>query len=166
MPEISPGKIRETKICCIINQETHEIYVQENWTLQYLLHDVLGLTATKLFCNEGACGACTVIMDGKPILSCMTLAIECDGHTIETAEGVAKNKHPLIETYVKYSAMQCGYCTPGFIVTAKALLDRNPDPAPEEIKEALAGNLCRCGTYPQHVKAVREAAEILKREGA
>jgi aerobic-type carbon monoxide dehydrogenase small subunit (CoxS/CutS family) len=93
----------------------------------------------------------------------MTLAIECDGKTVETIEGIAAKQHPLIDAYVKHHAMQCGYCTPGFIVTAKALLDRNPDPTDEETREALAGNLCRCGTYPQHPKAVLEAAQILNK---
>jgi aerobic-type carbon monoxide dehydrogenase small subunit (CoxS/CutS family) len=90
----------------------------------------------------------------------MTLAIECNGKSIETIEGITRDKHPLIEAYVEHSCMQCGYCTPGFVVTAKALLDRNPDPTEEEIREALAGNLCRCGTYPQHIKAVLKAANI------
>jgi aerobic-type carbon monoxide dehydrogenase small subunit (CoxS/CutS family) len=92
----------------------------------------------------------------------MTLAIECDRRTIETAEGIAAANHPLVESYVKHHTMQCGYCTPGFVTTAKALLDRNPDPTVEEIMEALGGNLCRCGTYPQHPKAVLEAASILR----
>jgi len=101
-------------------------------------------------------------MDGRPILSCMTLAIECDGKRIETAEGIADAGHPLIESYVKHHCMQCGYCTPGFVTTAKALLDKNPNPTDEEIIEALGGNLCRCGTYPQHPKAIREAVQILE----
>jgi len=88
----------------------------------------------------------------------MVLAIECDGKTIETVEGVARAGHPLIEAYVEHHAMQCGYCTPGFVVTSKALLDRNPDPTEDEIRDALSGNLCRCCTYPQHIIAVREAA--------
>jgi len=157
--------VSEVKINLTVNGERHEVMVQENWTLQYVIHDVLGLTGTKVFCDEGACGACTVIMEGRPVLSCMTLAIECDGQNIQTIEGIAREKHPLVETYVRHSAMQCGYCTPGFIVTAKALLDRNPSPTLDEIKEALAGNLCRCGTYPQHVKAVKEAADILQKGG-
>jgi aerobic-type carbon monoxide dehydrogenase small subunit (CoxS/CutS family) len=123
---------------------------------------LLGLTGTKAFCTEGACGACTVNVDGRPILSCMTLAIECDNKSIETIEGIAKANHPLIEAYIKYSCMQCGYCTPGFIVTAKAFLDKNTNPTVEEIKKALAGNLCRCGTYPAHIKAILEAAKILR----
>jgi aerobic-type carbon monoxide dehydrogenase small subunit (CoxS/CutS family) len=92
----------------------------------------------------------------------MTLAIECDGKTIETAEGIAESGHPLVESYVKHHTMQCGYCTPGFVTTAKALLDKNPCPTEEEVRKALSGNLCRCGTYPQHPKAVLEAAAHLK----
>jgi len=152
----------EGLIAMIVNGQTYELMVKPEWTLYRVIHDELGLTGVKMFCDRGVCGSCTVIMDGRPILSCMTLVIECDGKTIETAEGIAQTKHPLVESYVKHHAMQCGYCTPGFITTAKALLDRNSDPTEEEIKEALAGNLCRCGTYPQHPKAVLEAARILK----
>ena len=144
-----------------INGNVHEIRVEPNWTLYYLIHDKLGLTGVKMFCDRGACGSCTVIMDRRPILSCMTLAIECDGANIETAEGIAAANHPLIESYVKHHCMQCGYCTPGFVVTAKALLDSVTNPTEEEIREALSGNLCRCGTYPQHPKAVLEAAQEL-----
>ena len=147
-----------------VNGEAYERQVEPNWTLYYLLHDKMGLTGVKMFCDRGACGSCTVIMDGRPILSCMTLAIECDGKTMETVEGIAAANHPLIDAYVKHHCMQCGYCTPGFVVTAKALLDRNPKPTEGEVKEALAGNLCRCGTYPQHLKAVLEAAENLRGE--
>jgi aerobic-type carbon monoxide dehydrogenase small subunit (CoxS/CutS family) len=95
----------------------------------------------------------------------MILAIECVGKSIETIEGISRANHPLIEAYVKHSCMQCGFCTPGFIVTAKALLDRNPDPTEAEIKEAMVGNLCRCGTYPAHLKAIREAAAVLRGGG-
>ena len=151
-------------ITLIVNGETHELKVQPEWTLYQVIHDRLGLTGVKMFCDRGACGSCTVIMDGRPILSCMTLAIECHGKTIETAEGIAESGHPLIESYVNNHTMQCGYCTPGFITTAKALLDRTPEPTEKQIMEALAGNLCRCGTYPQHPKAVLEAARTLKEE--
>jgi len=144
-----------------VNGDVYKINIQHNWTLQYVLQQVLGLTGTKEFCDEGACGACAVIIDKRAILSCMTLAIECNNKSIETIEGITKAGHPLIEAYVKYSCMQCGFCTPGFIVTAKALLDRNPNPTEEEIREALAGNVCRCGTYPQHIKAILEAASKL-----
>ena len=154
-----PGLIEIT-----VNGRVHELTVQPEWTLYQVVHDRLGLTGVKMFCDRGACGSCTVIMDGRPILSCMMLAIECDGKTIETAEGIAEARHPLIDSYVNHHTMQCGYCTPGFITTAKALLDRNPEPDEKEIMEALAGNLCRCGTYPQHPKAVLEAARTLKEE--
>jgi aerobic-type carbon monoxide dehydrogenase small subunit (CoxS/CutS family) len=165
MPEEERGKeVNESIINLTINKETYEIRVSANWTLREVLHDKLGILGVKEFCDRGVCGSCTVIMDNRPILSCMKLAIECDGKNIETIEGIAREKHPLVESYVKYHCMQCGYCTPGFIVTAKALLDGNPDPTENEVKEALAGNLCRCGTYPQHIKAVFEAAENLRRK--
>ena len=151
----------EASIKLTINGERHELKVKPQWTLQHLLHTEMGLIGSKDFCDRGACGACTVIMGGRPILSCMTLAIECDGKNIETIEGIAQAGHPLIEAYIRNDCMQCGYCTPGFVVTAKSLLDRNPKPTEEEIMEALVGNLCRCGTYPQHPKAVLEAAKEL-----
>jgi len=151
------GTIRIT-----INGQKYKFQVDSDWSLYYLIHDKLGFTGTKLMCDRGACGSCTVIMNGRPILSCMTLAIECDGMQIETVEGIAASNHPLIEQYVKHHCMQCGYCTPGFVVTAKALLDRNLKPTEREIREALGGNLCRCGTYPQHPKAILEAAELLR----
>lgn len=156
-----------TAIRLEVNGQRYEFLVQPNWTLQYLLHDQLGLVGVKEFCDRGACGACSVILEGSVVLSCMTLAIQCDGGSVETVEGIAASGHPLIPAYVKYSCMQCGFCTPGFVVAAKALLDRNPDPTEQEIREGLAGNLCRCGTYPQHIKAVLEAAEALgpAREG-
>ena len=146
----------------LVNDEEHMMHVEPQWTLQFVLHEKMGLLGTKEFCAEGACGACSIIMEGRPVLSCMMLAIECGDKRIETIEGIARANHPLIETYIKYSCMQCGFCTPGFVVTAKALLDRNPDPTLEEIKEAMVGNLCRCGTYPAHLKAITEAAEILR----
>ena len=154
--------VHEASINIMVNKEKYKLRVYSDWTLQYVLHNKLGLIGVKDFCDRGECGACTVIMDGRSVLSCMILAIECDGKVIETAEGIAKAKHPLIEAYVKHSCMQCGYCTPGFVVTAKALLDKTPNPTEDEVKEALAGNLCRCGTYPQHVKAVLEAAQKLQ----
>lgn len=158
------GLTSDETIDLAVNGEPYKLNVQTNWTLSYVLRNLLGLTGTKEFCSEGACGACTVIIDGRPVLSCMTLAIECKNKKIETIEGIARAKHPLIEAYVKYHCMQCGFCTPGFVVTAKALLDRNSDPSEDEVKEALAGNLCRCGTYPQHIKAVLEAAKKLRGE--
>ena len=151
-----------TTIRLILNGDPVTLDVNPLRSLLDVLRDDLHVTSVKDACGgEGECGACTVIMDGRPILSCMTLAIECYDKSIETIEGIAEKKHPLIDAYVKHHCMQCGYCTPGFVVTAKALLDRNPKPTEEEIRQALAGNLCRCGTYPQHITAVQEAAKRL-----
>jgi aerobic-type carbon monoxide dehydrogenase small subunit (CoxS/CutS family) len=152
----------EGTIHIAINGQKYKFQVEPDWTLYHLIHDILGFTGTKLMCDRGACGSCSVIMNGRPILSCMTLAIECNGKQIETVEGIAASNHPLVEEYVKHHCMQCGYCTPGFVVTAKALLDRNLNPTEQEIREALGGNLCRCGTYPQHPKAILEAAKVLR----
>lgn len=143
-----------------VNRELYEVMVESQTTLYSLLHR-LGWMGVKRFCDRGACGSCTAIVNGRPILTCMALACEFDGAIIETAEGIAKDKHPLIEAYVQNDCMQCGYCTPGFVTTAKALLDRNPNPTEEEVVEAIAGNLCRCGTYPQHTIAILEAAKNL-----
>lgn len=151
----------EGHIKLTINGQVYELDVEPQWTLYQVIHDKLGFSGVKMFCDRGACGSCSVIMEGRPVLSCMTLAAECNGKNIETVEGIAEKKHPLIDEYVKYHCMQCGYCTPGFVVTAKALLDKNPNPEEEEIRQALAGNLCRCGTYPQHIKAVQGAAKKL-----
>jgi aerobic-type carbon monoxide dehydrogenase small subunit (CoxS/CutS family) len=144
-----------------VNGQQYKLRVEPEWTLHSLIHDQLGLIGTKLICDRGACGSCTVILNGKAVLSCMTLALECDGKRVETIEGIAASGHPLIEEYVRHHCMQCGYCTPGFVVTAKELLDKNADPTEEEIRRALGGNLCRCGTYPQHPKAIKEAAKKL-----
>ena len=148
-----------------LNGKPYTKVVDPSWDLHYFLHDVLGCVEIKTFCYRGACGSCTVIMDGRPILSCMTLAVDADGTNIETSLGIALSKHALLEPYIKHHCMQCGYCTPGFVATAKALLDRNPDPTDEDIIEALAGNICRCGTYPAHVVAIKEAAAAMKGEG-
>jgi aerobic-type carbon monoxide dehydrogenase small subunit (CoxS/CutS family) len=156
LPE-PPGTVAFT-----INGQRYKMQVEPEWTLYHVIHDRIGLTGAKLMCDRGACGSCTVIMDGRAILSCMTLAIECDGKSIQTVEGIAGENHPIIEEYVANHCMQCGYCTPGFVVTAKNLLDKNADPTAEEIREELAGNLCRCGTYPQHPKAVLAAAAKLR----
>ena len=145
-----------------VNGRPQEVLIEPNHTLWYILRDKLGITSPKDMCNGyGACGSCTVIMNGRPILSCMTLAIECNGAIIETAEGIADANHPLIEAYTELYAMQCGYCTPGFVVTAKALLDRIPRPTESDIREALGGNLCKCSSYPAHIRAVLVAAQEL-----
>jgi aerobic-type carbon monoxide dehydrogenase small subunit (CoxS/CutS family) len=148
-----------------VNGHRRELQVKPHDVLHEVLRDQFGLTSIKDMCTgQGACGSCSIIVDGRPILSCMALAIHYDGSVMETSEGIADNNHPLIDTYIKNYCMQCGYCTPGFIVTAKALLDHNSNPAEEEIRDALAGNLCRCGTYLQHIIAVQEAAAIMRGE--
>jgi aerobic-type carbon monoxide dehydrogenase small subunit (CoxS/CutS family) len=157
-----PVPLPDGMIRLTVNGQEYQMHVEPEWTLNYLIHDKMGLTSPKMFCDRGACGSCTVIMNGRPILSCMSLAIECDGSRIETAEGIADAGHPLVESYVKHHCMQCGYCTPGFITTSKSLLDKNPNPTDEDIIEALGGNLCRCGTYPQHITAIKEASKALE----
>ena len=149
-------------ITLYVNGEKHQLMVKPTWSLYYVIHDLMGLTGAKQFCDRGACGSCTMIVEGRPILSCMKLATECDGKHVETIEGIAAENHPLIDAYVKNHAMQCGYCTPGFVVTAKALLDRNDNPTEADIRDALGGNICRCGSYPQHIPAVLEAAAVLR----
>jgi len=140
-----------------VNKWQYEVQVEPHWVLRDIIRDQLGFLSVKDMCNGfGACGSCTVIMNGRPVLSCMTLAAECDGANIETAEGVADARPDLIEAYIKNHCMQCGYCTPGFVVTAKALLDRIPNATEQDIREALGGNICRCGTYPAHILAVKE----------
>jgi carbon-monoxide dehydrogenase small subunit len=132
-------------------------------TLSFTLRETLGLTGTKISCDNGACGACTVIMDGKAILSCKTLTVECEGKTITTIEGLKNLKtgelDPLQQSFVDHTAFQCGFCTPGMIMTSKALLDENPHPTEEEVKEALSGNFCRCISHYQVIRAVLSAAE-------
>ena len=156
----APAALNVVKLT--VNGWPCEVQVEPGWTLQQVLREKLGLTSPKDMCfGYGACGSCGVIMNGRPVLSCMALAIECDGAVIETAEGIAEANHPLVDAYIYNICMQCGYCTPGFLTTTKALLDHNPNPTEEDIREAIAGNICRCGTYPAHIKAVLEAATKL-----
>jgi aerobic-type carbon monoxide dehydrogenase small subunit (CoxS/CutS family) len=147
-----------------VNGKDYQLQIEPHWTLQRTLQFKLGLTGAKQMCDRGVCGSCTVIIDGRAVLSCTTLAVECEGKEIETVEGIAANKkwNPLIQSYCKWDAMQCGYCTPGFVVSAKALLDKNPSPTENDCKQALAGNICCCGTYPRHPTAIMEAAQIIK----
>lgn len=131
-----------------------------------LLREDLGLTGTKVGCGEGECGACTVLLDGKAVCSCMLLAVEVDGSHIDTIEGLARGDqlHPLQEAFINQGAAQCGYCTPGMILSAKALLDEKPHPGEDEIKAALAGNFCRCTGYASILKAVSSVAEGSKND--
>jgi aerobic-type carbon monoxide dehydrogenase small subunit (CoxS/CutS family) len=146
-----------------VNGKEYNLHVRPNLTLRDVLRRKLGLTSVKDMCGgQGACGSCTVIMNGRPVLSCSTLAADCNGAVIETAEGLADSNHPLIDSYVMNWTAQCGYCTPGFILTAKALLDHNPSPTVDDIKEALGGNICRCGNYHVHIKAILDASRKLR----
>jgi aerobic-type carbon monoxide dehydrogenase small subunit (CoxS/CutS family) len=142
-----------------VNEQDYELQVEAEDTLRDVLRNKIGIFSLKDMCNGyGACGSCTAIVDGRPILTCMALAVQYDGAVIETAEHLADINHPLIDAYIYNYCMQCGYCTPGFVVTAKALLDKNPKPTEEDIRDALTGNLCICGTYPAHIAAVLEAS--------
>lgn len=149
-----------------VNGEKHELRVGPTETLADVLREKLGLTGTKIMCNEGECGSCTVLIDGRPMLSCLILAVECEGKDILTIEGLADpatgELHPIQKTFVERSGMQCGVCTPGMILTAKALLDENHNPTEDEVREALAGNLCRCGNYKRITECVLAAAEMIK----
>ncbi|MGD0238563.1 MAG: (2Fe-2S)-binding protein [Syntrophorhabdales bacterium] len=146
-----------------VNGEQYTVRVDTRRTLLEVLRETLGLTGTKEMCNKGDCGGCTVIMDGRPVLSCLTLAIEAQGKKITTIEGLADGYtlHPLQQAFVDAGAIQCGYCTPGFIMSAKALLDRHPHPTEDEIKEGIANNICRCTGYVQIVEAIQAASKAL-----
>ena len=160
--------INLTPIILTVNGEEYEVKVGVTDTLANTLREKIGLTGTKTICNEGGeCGACTVLIGGEPVLSCLTLAIECEGKNILTIEGLANpitgELHPIQQAFVEYSGMQCGMCTPGMILAAKAFLDRNPNPTEDEVREALAGNICRCGNYKRITECVLAAAAAMHR---
>ncbi len=159
-----PGAVVPVTVKLKVNGKEYEVLIEPHWTLQRTLQFRLGLTGAKQMCDRGVCGSCTVIIDGRAVLSCTTLAVECEGKSIETVEGIAANPKwkPLIDAYCKWDAMQCGYCTPGFVVSAKALLEKNPNPSAEDCRQALAGNICCCGTYPRHPTAIMEAAQVMR----
>jgi carbon-monoxide dehydrogenase small subunit len=147
-------------ITLIVNGQKEELLVPSNMTLLHALRDELGYTGTKNGCEAGECGACTVLVDGEPVNSCLVLAVELDGREITTVEGLAKNGKltPIQEQFAELNAVQCGYCTPGILMSATALLQRNPHPTEEDIKEALVGNLCRCTGYQRIIDAVIAAS--------
>ena len=143
-----------------INSESHEFWTSTHKTLLEVLREDLGLTGTKHGCELGECGACSVLIDGEPVLACLILPVEVQNCEIQTIEGLANNgkPHPLQTAFAEQGASQCGYCSPGMLMTAKALLDNNPNPDPQTIREALAGNLCRCTGYSKIIEAVKQAS--------
>ena len=158
---------RKVHITLRVNGEEVEVSFAPYKTLLEVLREDLDLTGTKHGCELGECGACAVLVDGQPLLSCLKLAIECDGSSIETIEGLATGPelHPLQTAFADLGGSQCGYCTPGVVMTAKGLLDKEPNPSRERIKEALSGNLCRCTGYQQIVYSVEQAARTINERG-
>jgi len=150
----------------LINGAVRNVLVEPRWSLSYVLRDVLGLTGTKIGCERGECGACTVLIDGKPQYSCLTLAVEAEGREITTVEGLMQGDKPgpVQQAFLEEDAFQCGYCTPGQIMAVEGLLRRNPDPTIEEIRTGISGNLCRCGA-DRHIFGAAEKASRLKKQG-
>ncbi len=146
-----------------VNDRLYELQVDPELRLVDLLRDELGLTGTKEGCGKGECGACTIIMNGKTVNSCMVLAFQADGSEILTIEGMGDGEelHPIQEAFIRQGAVQCGYCTPGMVLSAKAILDKNPNPSEEEIRKGISGNLCRCTGYQKIVDAIKDAAEVM-----
>ena len=144
-----------------VNGEPYNLVIAPNRTLLEVLRDDLGLTGAKAGCGEGACGTCTVLLDGRPVRSCLTLAVEVQGKAITTIEGLAEGieLHPVQQAFAEHGAIQCGFCSPGMILVTKALLDENPHPTEQEAREAISGNVCRCTGYAKIVEAILKAAE-------
>jgi aerobic-type carbon monoxide dehydrogenase small subunit (CoxS/CutS family) len=153
--------VPRTRIALTVNGTERRLEVEDRWTLTELLRDQLGLTGTRIGCNRGECGACTVLVDGEPVYSCSTLAVWADGRSIVTVEGLEQDGQiaKLQQAFMNHNAPQCGFCTSGQLMSATALLERNPNPTVQQIREALAGNLCRCSNYNAIVEAVQAAAE-------
>lgn len=160
------GVDQMTHATLMVNGRSHEILVEPRWTLLFVLRDRLGLTGTKPGCERGECGACTVLIDGNPHYACMTLALEAKGHEITTIEGLMNGEAlgTVQQSFLEEDALQCGYCTPGQIMSVEGLLRKTPQPTLEEIREGVSGNLCRCGAYVHIFNATRRAAE-LRRQG-
>lgn len=154
----------KTIVQLVVNGESVEAAVEPNQTLLQFLREDLGLTGTKHGCGLGDCGACTVILDGKPVNACLVLAVQARGREVLTIEGLAENGklHPIQQAFVDKGAIQCGFCTPGMILSAKALLDEKPEPSEPEIRTAISGNLCRCTGYQKIVEAIQEAAKVIQ----
>jgi xanthine dehydrogenase YagT iron-sulfur-binding subunit len=156
---VSSG-VPTTAIRLVVNGAEHRLEVEDRWTLVELLRDHLGLTGTKIGCDRGECGACTVLLDGKPIYSCSNLAVWADGRSVQTVEGLAHGDQldPLQQAFIEHDGPQCGFCTSGQLMSAKGLLSHNPHPTPQEIRAAMTGNICRCSNYNHYVEAVVAAS--------
>jgi xanthine dehydrogenase YagT iron-sulfur-binding subunit len=154
------GRSTDVAVMLRVNGSVRRLRLDSRVTLLDALREHLGLVGTKKGCDQGACGACTVLVDGKRMLSCLTLAAQCEGREVTTIEGLARDgePHPLQEAFIRHDGFQCGYCTPGQIMSAVALLDEGRAGSDEEIREFMSGNLCRCGAYPNIVAAIREVA--------
>src|SRR6266566_2827391 len=165
--------VPSTAIRLVVNGTEHQLEVEDRWTLAELLRDHLGLTGTKIGCDRGECGACTVLLDGKPVYSCSNLAVWTDGRSVQTVEGLASGNRldPLQQAFIEHDGPQCGFCTSGQLMSAKGLVTRNPHPTAEDVRAALTGNLCRCSNYNRYVEAVlaavgtQQAAERTPRNG-
>jgi carbon-monoxide dehydrogenase small subunit len=159
-PEVHSPAVRSRIVELTVNGERHELAVKPRNSLLEVLRERIGLTGTKQGCEQGACGVCTVLLDGRPVLGCLTLAVECDGGHVQTVEGLAQGAllSPVQQAFLDQGAVQCGYCTAGMLMSATALLARNPAPSVAEIKKALEGNICRCTGYNAIVAAVQQAS--------
>jgi len=158
--------MKQEEIVLKVNGTNYRLSIEPRRTLVEVLRESLGLTGTKKSCNEGDCGACTVLMDGRPVASCLVLAIDAQGKEILTIEGLSKGEklHPIQEAFLKHGAIQCGFCTPGMVMSAKALLDENLEPTTTEIRKAISGNLCRCTGYQHIVDSIMAASKMMQKK--
>ena len=160
---VGPGPVELT---LQINGKARQVSVEPRATLAHVLRDHLDMTGTKVVCDRGACSACTVFLDGAPVCSCMTLAIDIGNRPVKTIEGLANGEqlHPVQEAFIEHDALQCGFCTPGMVMSCAALVEHNPNPTPDDVRHAVRGNICRCGTYPKVFDATLAAAETMRQK--
>jgi len=155
------ARMEKQKLTLRVNGEEHDLLVYPNKTLLEVLREDLSLTGAKESCGQGACGSCTVLLDGLPVRSCLLLAREAEGRQVTTIEGLADGEtlHPVQQAFIDHDALQCGFCTPGMIMSCAALLERTPEPSAEDVRAAISGHYCRCGTYPHVIEATLDAAK-------
>lgn len=166
-PVADPSAESSVRVRLVVNGRDRELLVEPRWSLLFVLRERLGLTGTKVGCERGECGACTVLLDGVPRYACLTLAVEAEGAAVTTVEGLLRGEDlgPTQQAFVEHDAFQCGYCTPGQIMAVEGLLRAKPDPSPEEIRRGVSGNLCRCGAYTNIFRAAERAAELRRGGG-